>query len=269
MIALPIENSLAQLQRSFAEAILFDDVPIPETIRAASGPAGVIRFGVYRNNVVASLIKAVAARYPVVRKLLWDDAFDRIARLYVIAEPPRSAVLLEYGESFPAFLRKIGEGGAADYLADIAELEAARTRAYHATDAKPVGKDAFANLPADRLADLRVKLHPSVVLLRSRFPMVSVWAANLYANDNSISEWRQESALIARPNLDVEVHRLTAGTHVFLNALMDGQAVGPAIERAMASAADFDVDEGVAMLISADIVVGFEPYEDRQRPLYI
>lgn len=268
MIALPIENSLAQLQRSFADAVFFDDAPIPATIRAASGPACVSRFSVYRNNVVASLIKAVAARYPVVRKLLWDDAFDRIARLYVIAEPPRSAVLLEYGASFPAFLRRIGEGSAADYLADIAELEAARTRAYHAADAKPVSRDAFANLPADRLVELRVKLHPSVVLLSSRFPAVSVWEANLYANDNAVSAWRQESALIARPNFDVEVHRLSIGTYVFLNALMDGQTIGSAIERAMAAAADFDVAEGIATLIAAGIVVDFEPYEDRQRPLH-
>ena len=75
MIALAVENGLAQLQRAFADAIFFDDAPIPATIRAASGRAHASRFGVYRNNVIAGLIKAVAARYPVVRKLLWDDAF--------------------------------------------------------------------------------------------------------------------------------------------------------------------------------------------------
>lgn len=268
MIALQVQNGLAQIQRCFAEAILSADAPVPATIRAASGQAGESRFGVYRNNVMASLINAVAARYPVVRKLLWDDAFDRIARLYVTAEPPRSPVLLVYGESFPEFLRKIGEGSAAEYLADIAELEAARTRAYHAADAKPVAKDAFANLPADRLADLRLELHPSVVLLRSRFPVVSVWEANLYANDNTIRDWRQESALIARPDLNVEVHRLSAGTYAFLDALLDGQTISSALERAMASSAGFDVAEGIATLISADIVVGFAPYEDRLPCLY-
>jgi hypothetical protein len=268
MIALPLENSLAQLQRSFAEALFFDDAPIPATIRAASGPADVSRFGVYRNNVMASLINAMAARYPVVRKLLWDDAFERIARLYVIAKPPRSPVLLEYGEAFPAFLRKIGDGNSADYLADIAELEAARTRAYHAADATPVGRDAFANLLTDRLTDLRLQLHPSVVLLRSRFPVVSAWQANLYANDNTVSEWRPESALIARPNLDVAVHRLSAGTHLFVSALLDGQTVGSAIERALAGVPDFDVAEGLATLISADIVVGFAPYENRLPSLH-
>ena len=77
MLALPLEDGLAALQRSFAEAIFFNDAPIPATIRQGSGPAHASRFGVYRNNVIAGLINAVAARYPVVRKLLWEDAFNR------------------------------------------------------------------------------------------------------------------------------------------------------------------------------------------------
>src|ERR1051326_1630472 len=134
MIALTVENGHAQLQRAFAEAVLFDDAPIPATIRSATGASHASRFGVYRNNVFAGLINALAARYPVTRKLLWDDAFNHVARLYASAEPPRSPMMFESGDSFPQFLRRIGHGAASDALADVAELEAARTRAYHAAD---------------------------------------------------------------------------------------------------------------------------------------
>ena len=152
----------------------------PATIRAASGPAHASRFGVYRNNVIAGLINAVAARYPVVRKLLWDDAFSRVAQLYVTAEPPRSPVLLEYGDSFPRFLRSIGDGAAADYLADMAELEAARTRAYHAADAMPLSRDAFAALAPDETCRICGSgCIRRFMLLNSRFPVVSIWEANL------------------------------------------------------------------------------------------
>ena len=105
MITIAVENGLALFQSAFADAILFDHAPIPATVRVGSGRAHASRFSVYRNNVIASLIKAVAARYPVVRKLLWDDTFNQIAHLYVTAEPPRSPVLLAYGDSFPQFLR--------------------------------------------------------------------------------------------------------------------------------------------------------------------
>jgi hypothetical protein len=94
MLALSLESGYAQLQRGFAEALLFDDAAIPAAIRIASGAASESRFCVYRNNVLASLINALRSRYPVTRKLLWPDTFDAIARLYILTEPPRSAVLL-------------------------------------------------------------------------------------------------------------------------------------------------------------------------------
>jgi hypothetical protein len=260
-IALPLESGQAQLQRLFAEAILFDDAPIPATVRSASGPAYASRFGVYRNNVIAGLINAVAARYPVVRKLLWDDAFNRAAHLYVTSEPPRSPVMSEYGDSFPRFLRNIGQCVASDYLADVAELEAARTRAYHSADATPLPRDAFAVLAPEDLPDLRLKLHPSVGLLKSRFPVVSIWQANRQdhdSNDNTISIWKAECALIARPHWQVEVRALSAGAYAFIAALAEGCRVGSAIARGTVSAPDFDLGECFNTLVAAEIVIGLE-----------
>jgi hypothetical protein len=269
MLALPIESGQAQLQRSFAEAILFDDAPIPATIRAASGPAHASRFGVYRNNVVAGLIKAVAARYPVVRKLLWDDAFNRAAHLYVTSEPPRSPVMLEYGDSFPQFLRNVGRCAASDYLADVAELEAARTRAYHAADAEPLPRDAFAALAPEDLPDLRVTLHPSVTLLKSRFPVAGIWEANRQDNDrhndNAVRLWKPECALISRPHGQVEVRVISAGAHAFMIALAEGRTIGAAIAHGMANVPDFDLAECFNTLIAAEAAVGMalsEPSPD-------
>src|SRR5215203_4863395 len=142
MIALSLESPPLHFQRTFANAILSGDAPIPATIREASGPAHASRFSVYRNNVIAGLINAVSVRYPVVRKLLWDDAFNRVAHQYVVSDPPRSPVLLDYGATFPQFLRGIGQSTAANYLADVAEIESARTRAYHAADAAPLSRAA-------------------------------------------------------------------------------------------------------------------------------
>jgi hypothetical protein len=256
MLALAAENGMAQLQHAFANAIFFDHAPIPATIRSATGPAHACRFGVYRNNVIASLINAVAARYPVVRKLLWDDAFDRIAHLYVTAEPPRSPMMFEYGEGFPQFLRTVGQCSSSDYLADVAELEAARTQAYHAADATPQPRDAFGARAPEDFSDMRLSLHPSVRLLRSRYPVVTIWEANLHANDNTLSLWKAECALIARPYEQVEVRRLTPAIYVFLAALADRHTVGVAIARAMAAEPNLDLAECFAILIGAEIVVG-------------
>lgn len=258
MLALAYEDGLTQLQRGFAEAIFSDDAPIPAAIHAASGPAAASRFGVYRNNVIAGLMRALAARYPAVRKLLWDDAFNRAARLYIAMEPPRSPVLCEYGDGFPDFLRTIGQGAATDCVADVAALEAARTRAYHAADAVPLGPAAFALVTPEQWAYRRVALHPSTVLLRSPFPVVSLWEANLFNhdNDNLIAAWQPEPALVARPDLDVEVRRLSMGECGFIAALAAGQTVGEAMMIVAEQASDFDLSCAFATLISARIVVG-------------
>ena len=53
-------------------------------------------------------------------------------------------MMMDYGEDFPHFVRGLGSEATFEYLADIAELEWARGRAYHAADADPVTRDAFA-----------------------------------------------------------------------------------------------------------------------------
>ena len=79
--------------------------------------------------------------------------------------------------------------------------KSARTRAYHAADAAPLPREAFSAVPADEWPELCIDLHPSVALLKSDFPVVSIWQANLYSNDNTLDVWKPECALIARPIL--------------------------------------------------------------------
>ena len=240
----------------FAHALLVPDTPVPQAVAASQQPATASRFGVYRNNVVVSLINALAARYPVVRRLLWDDTFNAVAHLYAVSSPPRSPVLLEYGEGFPEFIRNFGDSTARDYVADVAEIESARVRAYHAADAAPLDRQQFAGLDPNELAGMRLTLHPSLTLLRSRFPALSVWESQQAGNDAYIREWKQESVLIARPYLDVEVHRLPAGGYEFLSALSEGETVAGAIERAAASTPGFDLEANLTMLIASATVVG-------------
>src|SRR5262245_43932545 len=259
MLALPVDDGLTLLQRAFAESIFSDTAPIPATVRQGTGAAYASRFSVYRNNVIASLIGAIAARYPVVRKLLWEETFNQIAHLYVTAEPPHSPVLLHYGDTFPEFLRRLGQSASANYVADVAELEAARTRAYHAADMKTVSSSAFSSLRPDRIAYLRMALHPSVYLLKSEFPIVSVWEANQQANDNRPTLWEAECALVARPRSQVEIRRLPLGTYDFFSALMDRRTVGEAVSRAMSNTPNFDLTECFSALLAADVVVALQP----------
>lgn len=261
MLALAFESGLRDLQRGFAEAIFSQDVAIPAAVRKASGSACLSRFGVYRNNVVASLIRAIGSRYPACRALLWPETFDEAARLYVMSEPPRSPVMLQYGDSFPGFLRRIGHGAAADYAADLAELETARVRAYHAADAGSLPLETFRRLPEDVFPGLRIRLHPSATLLQSRFPIVSVWEAAIRGGNGEGLAWRPESALIARPENDVEVRTLPPGGFAFFAALGEGQTIAEASEKAAVGGAAFDLAACLGVMMCSGVVIDVQPSE--------
>lgn len=246
----------AGFQTAIARAVLAPDRPVPRQIATHGRVATATRFDVYRNNVVLSLINALGARYPVVRRLLWDDAFSTLARLFISASPPRSPVLLEYGQDFPDFIRKICEAPSRDYVADIAELESARVRAYHAADAQPLPPAAFAALDPADLAGMRIALHPSVTLLRSSCPIVTVWESQQAGNDGFVREWRPEAALIARPLSDVEIWRLPEGGYEWLTALSNGGTMAGATECATAARANFDLAGCLTLLIGSGIAVG-------------
>ena len=257
MLVFAPEDRNALLERSFADAILFDDAPIPATIQLASGPATTSRFGVYRNNVLFGLVNALAARYPVTRRLLWTDTFEGAARLFAIMHPPRSPLLMHYGNDFPQFLRRIGTEPSAECVADIAELESALVRAYHAADATPVAADAFACLSRDTLADKRLALHPSASLVRSRFPIVSLWEAA--REDRDADRWQPEAALIVRPHLDVQVWRLPNGGYEFFSAIEHERTIGKATAVAMANASSCDLGAVFQVMMSAGAVTECEP----------
>jgi hypothetical protein len=243
----------AELQHSFAAAVLGQPAELP--IRAATAARAESGLAVYRNNVMSGLIKVVAARFPAVRRLLGEDRFLESVRRFIAAEPPRSPLLLDYGDGFPQFLRSIGDDARIGYIADIADLEVARGKAYHAADAVSLPPLAFAAIPAERLAGLRLTFHPSVSLLQSRFPIVSLWHANQEAGDVGIPQ--EQAALIARPMLEVEVWNLPPGGFAFLTALRHGATMAAATEAAMDAAPDFDLTVNLSVLIEAGIVTGF------------
>ena len=246
-------SELGELQKRFAAALLDRAKPVPDGIR--SRPER--RFAVYRNNVHVSLIEALAARFPVCRALTGDEFFRAMARDFVTARPPRSPVLMTYGDDFGDFVDGFPPAAPVPYLGDVARLEAARTRAYHAEDAEPLAPAAFATIGPDELPGIRLALHPSVELVASRFPTVSIWEAHQSEAPrlDSVDLSQAEDALVVRPGLDVEIHRLPAGAYRFLRVLAAGHPLGQAAADAGAAVPEFDLVASFALLIRSEAVV--------------
>lgn len=247
-------NSFPSIQESFAGALLDADRPVPGAVTSHTARAPQKRFAVYRNNIIVGLVEALRTQFPATEGVVGAEFFTAMARVYVSTEPPRSPVLVSYGERFPDFIEKFEPAAELSYLADVARLEVARTRAYHAADAKPLEPSRWQGLNPAALLGARIVLHPSLQIVRSSFPVVTVWSMNAGETEPaSIEDCEAEDALIVRPNLDVEVRRLPTGGATFLRALASGATLGDAAATAAADHPQFDLAANLTGLIGAGL----------------
>jgi hypothetical protein len=203
---------------------------------------------------VVDFAGALAAQYPVVRRMVGDDSFRAAVHRFVANHPPTRS---QDDETFPRFLRRLGCDASFEYLADIAELELALAKARYAPPVHLVAARAVA-WSTERLDGLRLTLHPSVGLIASRFPIVTIWEANRSdESDGMIARWKAEAALVAQALLDVRVWRLPAdGGHAFASAVQDGCTIAEAAAAAADGWPDFDLAANLAMLDEASVIVG-------------
>src|ERR1700682_5758795 len=135
----------------FVHALRDPDLAVPRGVISHSSDTPQERFAVYRNNVVVGLVSALEARFPATRKIVGEDFFKGAAKLFAATQPPRSPLMMFYGDGFPAFLADFEPAREVPYLADVARLEAARTRAHHAADAKPLAPAALSGVLPEEL----------------------------------------------------------------------------------------------------------------------
>jgi hypothetical protein len=187
------------------------------------------RFNVYRNNVVAGLCEALEASYPAVRRLIGEECFRETARRYAVEHAPASPVMALYGADFPDFIADFAPLAGLPYLADVARIERAWLEAYHAAEADTLEPAVLAAVAPARYADLRFIAHPSLRLVCSRHPALTVWRMNVAdATPVPVDLWVAEDALVVRPEAEVQVRAVPPGGGVFLRVLLRGQSLAAA-----------------------------------------
>jgi hypothetical protein len=237
---------------AFAAALINPGCETPAVVAGPNGKAANKRYNVYRNNVTASLIEALAAIYPAVQRITGVEFFRAMARFHIRATPPISPLLFEYGRDFPAFIETYEYARAMPWLADVARVERDWLDAYHAADAEPLSAATLGSVPPEQLADLVFVAHPATRIVRSRFSVVTIFAANRgEASMGRIDASAPEDALITRPDLDVVVRQLPPGGAIFLTSLMAGRSFGEAAASALDASPAFDIASHIAGMIEA------------------
>lgn len=232
----------------FGRALLDPAAPVPDGLLDGDGrPAG-RRFAVYRNNVAVSLTQALHRAFPTVARLLGPENMDGLAGLFLRAHPPESPLMMHYGQAMPGFIAGLAQLDRYGYLPDIARVDLAMRRSYHAADSTPLDPAALASLPPDVLMDARLGLAPSVQLIRSAWPIHDIHAR---AHDSAAPAPRPgpQDIVILRPEFDPAPHLLPPGGGPFLAALQVGDTLAGAQAAAETTSPGFDAGPIVALLL--------------------
>jgi len=208
------------------------------------------RLSIYRNTAVSALTTALGLVYPAVRKLVGDEFFETAARIFIDANPSRSAWLDEYGRGFDAFLAHFAPASSLPYLADVAALEWAVSRALHAPEANALSLARLAALPTAAGASLSLRAHPALSLVRANAPADVIWKAVLDGDAAALAAIDPASGpvhlLVERREASVCVQRLGEAAWSFTAALCAGAPLAAALQDNPDCAADSLLAEHLA-----------------------
>jgi hypothetical protein len=236
-------------QSTFHAGLLNPTAPIAGgTTDGQNRPAG-RRYGVYRNNVTVSLREALAEGFPSIVGLIGRENFDHLARAFLRQSPPSSPLMMHYGAEFPEFLATVEQLAHLPYLTDVARIDVAMRQSYHASDSTGIDPAELQALDEITLLNTRFSFAPSMTLVRSKWPIGSIWHYTL--RQGSKPTGNAEDVLILRAEYDPEPIILGAGAADVLIALQSQTPFGAAIE-----AADdrFDVAVLLNVLLSRNAI---------------
>ena len=258
-------SALAELQAAFRRRLL-DDVDADAAARElhalieGDGLAPSARLMIYQHHVLDTLTAALRSVYLVTNRLVHERFFAYAADRYIREHPPGGPCLFEYGGSFPAFLADFPPCRELAYLPDVARLEWALSAAAHAADAVPLSPTALRERGADGAMQASFRLHPSVTLLESSWPVDRIWRATQPDADPAATVDLAAGGVcleILRLGEEAVFRVLEPADYALRHAVAGGAPLEAAATTALARDPAFDLTRALRALFESDILIGF------------
>ena len=239
---------------NFAPALLDPDLEVPEGIVGPDGNVAPKRFSVYRNNIVSSLMEAMAETYPAIKNIVGEDNFKTLARIFISKHPPSSPMMQAYGDLFPRFLQAFKPLEHSPFLVDVALVERSWIEAYHAADCQILTGEQLTSIEPETLMGTRFVKHPATSIITSQYHLYDLFCLREDGSGNGGNFEKSEAmqaVLITRPFLSVEVAKLDFANTQFFNAIVNRQTLEQCVEIAMQIDNEFDVSSAIAQSLSS------------------
>ncbi|MEO8748065.1 MAG: DNA-binding domain-containing protein [Rhodanobacter sp.] len=258
--------TLSDLQRRFLDALYDDGDAGPIDEIAGNGLEPPARLSIYRHSCNEIQIAALRAAFPAVLALVGAAFFEQTARGYRHVHPSASGNLQRFGAGFAGYLASLPSLVGYPYLPDVARLEWRRQLAVLAADADSVHTGSVdtgcdAGTPLATRQRQRVRLHPSVQLLRSPYPVMTLWRWCLAPSSTAPTLDEGEQVLLWRDGAEVAMAALAPATFRCVELLADGHDVATACAAACSVDEEFRIESCLSDLLAQGLIVAFTDEE--------
>jgi hypothetical protein len=239
---------------------------LPPGARGLPGRAAQALSGLdaYRANAQAVAERSLAAAYPVLARLIGEEAMAALARDLWRVDPPPKGDLAWFGGGLADWLRTIEAFEALPYLPDMARLEWAVHRAQVAAD--PAETPLELRLLGGDPESLGVHFVAGSAGLASQWPVSAIWRAHQESPDTepdleaaraALAAGRGDIAWVWRRGHRVDVAVLSMAEYELHRRLEAGDALGPALSSTLAEHPDFSFEHWLTRALRDGWLAGF------------
>lgn len=195
-------------------------------------PRGTVsdRLRAYTDGYPARLREALAEAFPALAHLIGTQAFAALTRGYRPAVPAGIYSLADVGRNLPEWLAHDEIGRAYPFTPDLARLEWAIQRAFHARLAPSFDAATVAGWTSEAWADARIRFQTGTAVLASAWPVRTLWQARDTPRDAIDIEvaGRPETVLVHRVGYRVACETIDGDEAEVLARLLAGRTLAEA-----------------------------------------
>jgi hypothetical protein len=250
--------TLRELQRALtAHIVAGDGPPLEAWIRVPEGAAPAARIAVYTEGYPARVTEALRESYPALANILGEGSLAGLSERYrgVLRDEPTN--LNDVGAGLPCFLRTDRLTEQLAFLPELAELEWAVTRSFHAAAGDPFDPIDCKDWSIEDWQRAQIRFQPGLALLRSRWPLSALHATRNQDRDEIDVDLEQggECVLVFRRGFEVAVEAVEPREADAVEAFRAGASLAEVSERlARDGALNDDVVELFQGWVSADLI---------------
>lgn len=250
--------ALLETQRRFLAALYDDAEAGPLASIAGNGLEPAARLRIYRHACNQIQTGALRTTYPAVLALVGEAFFAQTARDYRAAHPSQSGNLQAFGRHLADHLATLPALHALPYLADVARLEWLRQ------ESALSGEGAAAPARGRALAGL----HPSVRLLASKYPVLTIWRYAMQPSDAGLDlADAGERVVLWREDGQVAMAAPDPASFACIGTLVRGQALADAYRAGRRQDPDFDFAACIESLVDRGLLVMRAAPDSREETL--